>query len=402
MDLADYLLARGIALEELVSGIRKNIQFDPDDVLFAAGSLVEGLGNLKSDVDLYLLTSRDDIACTSLNSFALVLNGSLIDVRIVPYSQAEDLLNRFTAWSKQPRHPRRALGFSYEDRKMLHRLWSGQSLFNEETFSRFRAPLKDEEIARHKLDWSRFMASTIQIDLAGLYLAGDFPSMVFAAQDLLGLTADALLAGYGMATPNPKWRARQLGSLPDEWKKSVAVQPAEPSVLDLFLKLHRAPESMVLRDVLQHSRRIVAFSRAVFPCMEHKLLGPPTVQIPRLPALNGSGDRRGALLPCLDFDVQISYQDGRFEMWQLNESEMVFELSPLAYAMACLFDGETSKSDAIYRAASLVGQDAAEKAIEEICTMVALGHLEASARIDEEVLRGILAQTSKSYNPTCD
>lgn len=395
MDLADYLLAHGTTLEELVSQTRKTIKLEPGDVLLAAGSLVEGLGNAKSDVDLYLLTSRDDIACTSLNSLALVLNDSLIDVRIIQYSEIEALLNRFRMWSEQPRHPRRALGFSYEDRKMVHRLWSGQPLLNEARFHNLRALLKDEEVLRHKLDWSRFMASTVQIDLAGYYLAGDFPSMVFAAQDLLGLTADALLAGHGVATPNPKWRARQLSNLPDGWNARVAVQPEESSALDLFLKLHRAPKSMACDQVLEHSRRIVAFSRTVFPCMEHTLLGPVSVSIPRLPARNDSENPGGTLLPCLDLDVQVSYQDGRFEMWRLNQSEMVFELSPLAYSVACLFDGRTSRCDAIRRAASLVGEEAAEKVIEEVGAMVQLGHLEAWVRIDEELLRGILAGTVK-------
>ena len=389
MDLHEYLCSHSLTLDDLTASIEQAIQLNAGDVLFAAGSLVEGLGNGKSDLDVFLLTRREDILLTSLNGLALLVRGCLIDVRVVQMSEVEALLDRFLRWASQPRHPRNALGIAYDDRKFLHRLSSGEPLFGETLLDTLRARLKFGDLARHKLDCARFLASTIQIDLSGLYQARDFLSMPFAAQDLLGYTADALVAGYGSTNPNPKWRARELDLLPDDWRDQVPGCPAGLSAAQMFVELHRAPAELTASSVFRHASRIVKFSRGVFPGIEYKLFGPREAALPRLPALESRSPSEDPL-PHLDFDVQVSFQNGHFEMWRLNTPAILFELSPLGSSIVCLCDGESSKQETRSQAARHAGEDNAAVVVDTICEAIEYGGFELEAPVDENALRDIL------------
>jgi len=389
MDIAAYLKSHRIALSDILARVDEAIALQPDEVLFAAGSIIEGLGDAKSDLDLFLLTSRYDIALSSLNCLALLVGDCLIDIRVLQHAEADALLDRFAGWAAQPRQPRHALGFTYEERKVLHRLWSGMALYGEDRFAALRQRLKGENLVRHKLDCARFMASTFQIDLAGLYGAGDALSMPFVAQELLGHTADALLARYGLTNPNPKWRVRQLGYVPEAWREELPGRPPELSAVNTFVQLHRAPEDESLDGAFAHAARIVAFSRTIFPLVECKLLGPPGMTLPQLSAAP-CGTAAEALLPVLDLDVQVSYQDGHFELWRLNDPAVAFALSPLAYSLLCLCDGRTSRMAALEQAVRLAGAGLAQGTIDELLSVVRYGRLEAARPIDEDALSAIL------------
>jgi hypothetical protein len=394
MDIASYLRSHRIGLSDILAKVDESVALQPDEVLFAAGSIVEGLGDTKSDLDLFLLTSRSDIALSSLNCLALLVGDCLIDIRVLLHAELDALLHRFAGWAAQPRQPRHALGFTYEERKVLHRLWSGMALHGEDRFTALRQRLKGENLARHKLDCARFMASTFQIDLAGLYGAGDALSMPFVAQELLGHTADALLARYGLTNPNPKWRVRQLGNVPEAWRGELPGRPPELSAVRTFAQLHRAPEDESLDGAFAHAARIVAFSRAIFPSVECKLLGPPGTMVPQLPVAP-CGAAAEAVLPVLDFDVQVSYQDGRFELWRLNDPAVAFALSPLAYSLLCLCDGRTSRMAALEQAARQAGPELAQGTVDELLRVIRYGRLEVAGPIDEDAL-GVILRSAAS------
>jgi hypothetical protein len=394
MNIVEYLHNHGIALPRLVAEIGAAVGIASDDVLLAAGSLVEGLGNAKSDIDLVLLTSRNDIAFSSLDCVALLFGNCLIDIKVIQHAEVDALLHRFADWAAQPRQPRNAMDFTYDDRIVLHRLWSGMVLHGEARFEALHRGLNRATLAQHKLDCARFMASTLQIDLAGFSLAGDALSMPFAAQDLLGYTADALLAGFGLLSPNPKWRARLLERIPASWREEMPGRPADLSAVRTFVTLHRAPGDISVANAFEHAVRIVGFSRAVFPWMEYRLLG-GTEAIPwQLPAARADENASGRRLPVLGLDVQVSYRDGRFELWRLNEPDTVHAVSPLAYSVVCLCDGATLEGEALDWVARLVGARQAETIVDEVLSTLRYGRFEAEKPIDEAALTAILGRSA--------
>lgn len=387
MDLDEFLRLQGVTLEDVVAQAKASLRLLPGDVVFACGSLVEGLGNERSDLDLYLVTRRQDIPYTSLNDVVIIVGPCIVDVRVVERAALDGLLRRFNDWSRAPRRPRTAIGFSEDERRLLHRLRSGRALFGAGDFKDLQDQVNPADVARHRLDWARYHATTLQIDLAGLRGAGDQHSMLFVAQEILGHTVDGLLAAHGHTNPSWKWRVRQLRDLPDSWEIELPGRLTGASPWERYWSLHRTPERTTPGIVLDYALRIVAFSRVVFPWAEQKLLAPAA---PPVPPASPGGPTGGEPLPHLDVDVTIRYKEGRFELLRLNGRDQSYDLSPKAYSLLCLFDGETSRAYATEHAERLWSEGRGAEMVEDMVTLVRYAQMDAVDVLDEESLRAIL------------
>jgi hypothetical protein len=342
-------------------------------------------------LDLFLVTSRQDITFTSLNAVLLIIGRCPVDVRVVQRSEVDELMKRFNAWARQPRQPRNATAFTNDERKLLHRLRSGQALFGSDQFLELQNQIELIDLARHRLDYAQYFASTIQVDLAGLRSAGDQYSMLFAAQELLGHTVDALLAAYKYSNSNSKWRVRQLTDLPAEWELELPGRRSGMSARDLYLSLHSTPRSSSPKAILDYSLRIVAFARRVFPWAEYRLLSPASLP---LSSANGSDMAGGRPLPHLDLDVTVRYQKGKFELLRLNGKGEIFLLSPREYSLLCLFDGVTSREDAIREAEQTLNEAVGVDFVSEMEALVRHGDFEARNFVDGQALKAILRTAS--------
>src|SRR5437016_5251380 len=100
MYLAGFLSYHGITLDDIVGQAKATLRLSPDDALFVCGSVVEGLGNEKSDLDLFLLTSRKNIPFTSLNDVLLIIGRCAVDVCVVQRTSIEALVKRFNDWAR--------------------------------------------------------------------------------------------------------------------------------------------------------------------------------------------------------------------------------------------------------------------------------------------------------------
>jgi hypothetical protein len=341
MNLGEYLRHKEIDFSAILASAQETIGFEPADVLLAVGSLVEGLGNRKSDLDLLLITIRP----TAAREIALVVGKCLMDVQLLHPDELEKLISRFEAWAKLPWQVTHAMDFSPEERRLIHRLLHCEVLHGQEHWTARKLPSR-EDLARLKLHVARQWSRTIQVDLVGSYELGDYPTLVLAAQDLLGHAADALVAGYYFTNPTSKWRIRILADLPPDWEYCLNIRPTGTTATQRFWQLHRAPEQPEKRPALEHSFRIATFSRAVFRWAERRLLQGTTE-----PAILGNWPRKEAAmkdiaLPYLDLDVDFCDQDGRIGVARLNEFDDPIWLSAREFAVALLFDGATTAGEA--------------------------------------------------------
>src|SRR5262245_44088896 len=112
MNLSAALSCRGADLDQLLFQAKASLGLTSGDVLFACGSLVEGLGNKQSDIDLILITSREDIAFSSLEDVFFLVGQCLVDVSVKQWVDVDSLLHRFDRWSHGPRDSRGALEFT--------------------------------------------------------------------------------------------------------------------------------------------------------------------------------------------------------------------------------------------------------------------------------------------------
>ena len=343
MRIDEFLRLRETQMPAVLMNVDRAVGLGPDDVLLAVGSIVEGLGNSRSDLDLLFITPRHD-SQTVQSSVTLVVGKCIIDVAILGVDAIDELFTRFEEWSTKPWNVTHGAPFTLEERTLLHRLRHGLILHcgeREKVTSRIPSVL---DLARLKLHVARQQARTIQVDMAGYREVGDFSSLVFAAQELLGHAVDALLAGHQITNFTAKWRSRLLKSLPPDWEAALGTRPSGLPAAQLAWSLHRAPLRPDEKHALKHALCIMTFARAVFLWAETKLVKGPRAKPkawPRLKPLT-----RDVRLPYLDFDIDFLLTNGHITVARLNEFSETLKLSHEDFALALLFDGTTTAREA--------------------------------------------------------
>lgn len=344
MELDEFLQVRGAELGHFVTGVREAVDIMPADILLAAGSVVEGLGNTKSDVDLLLLTSRDE-ATVPTKEIGLVIGACLADLQLIPIREVENLLARLKAWGSEPWSATHAPSFSGDERRLLHRLLNNIVLYNECGKWAFDFKPDLNMLARLKLQVARHMSRTIQIDMVGNREANDYVSLAFAAQDLLCQAVDGLTAAYTFTNPTPKWRSRILEHFPQSWERPLRVRPSYLSAVESFWRLHRAPTRCDRRSTLSQAFRISTFARASFVWAERHLVHKIQCEENKK-RLSIRRQRSRKSLPCLDFDVDFHQDEHTVTIARLNEFEKPVVLRTSEFDAALFFDGITTLREA--------------------------------------------------------
>jgi len=364
MTVAEFLEHRGTNLAEILVNVEAHIGLAPTDTLLAAGSLVEGLGNSKSDLDLLLITPRRH-GYDECHEVAVIVGACLSHVQILLTSEVQALVDRLRQWADQPWDVTHAPCFTPAERLLLHRVLHSAVWFQgeSESFSRLLPPI--EMLARLKLHVARHMAKAIQVDMAGNRDAGDYVSLALAAHDLLGHSADALAAAYHFTNPTAKWRSRILKLLPGDWPQVVGVRSEDGDATGLFWSLNRLPERADPESALSYALRIVAFARAVFVAAERRLVN--HLPAPTRPAW-GDADAGGLAtpLPYLDIDVDACEYDNGAALGRLNEFATPLEVSRTEFELALSFDGVTTPREAAQRVFGTQASDAGASAVEAL------------------------------------
>lgn len=345
MNIAQYLKRGGADLPSVITQVNAEVGLRAGDVLLAVGSLAENMGTSRSDLDLLLITDRPKNKLPAVNHLPVIVGGCLMDVQLWRMAEFEDLLAQFQAWAQTPWQVSHAVNFNVEARSLLHRLIHCRVLKEDKQERIMKGLPSRRDLARLKLHVARHLSRTVQVDMAGYREVGEYETLMFAAQELLGHATDALLAGYEMTNALAKWRSRLLGLLPADWDRSLGIRPTGLTAQQHVWNLHRAPERPDKKSVLEHAFRITTFARVAFLWAELRLvqnsIKTELTKWHRVPM-----SPRAAKLPCLDFDVDFFMGDDRFFLARLNEFAEPIEVSPREFRLALLFDGKTTISEA--------------------------------------------------------
>jgi hypothetical protein len=345
MNIDDFLQFRGVDLPSIIENVKQTVGLAQDDILLAVGSLVEGHGNHKSDLDLLLITSRTDGILAHEKEIPLVTRACLADLQSLRPAGLHELCARFHAWNQEAWDVNHAAKFTLAEHKLLHRLLHGRILSETQLDAALPDLPSRRDLARLKLHVARHMSRTIQVDMVGNRADKDWQTLTFAAQTLLGHAIDALTAGHEITNPTEKWRFRFLDQLPPDWENRLGCRPTGLSARDLYWRLHRAPERPGEKPCLEHAFRISAFARAVFAWAESSLI----FEEDRAPAqVDLSHDPQGPaeLLPYLDLDVDFLLRGDYVYIAQLNEFHEPLEFPAHALSLFLLCDGVTTKEEA--------------------------------------------------------
>jgi hypothetical protein len=343
MRLDEHLVQQGVDRSLVMSSISEAIGPRWGDVVLAVGSVAEGLGNSKSDLDLLLVTGEDTWRAESERCWAI--GRCVVDLRVLHSATIERLADRLGAWARRPWSIADSAPFSYEERVLLHRLMEGVKLYPASGPEDYPWQPRRPELARLKLQVARHTARTVQVDMVGYRDEHDYGTLVFAAQDLLGHGVDGLLAGHYLTNPNPKWRLRLLRRLPLDWDRPLRMRPTGLRADQAFWDLHQAPAEPARDPAVAYALRCISFARVAFAWAEERLFERP-VPDGGLRARELCRRAEGQPLPGLEFDVDFAFTRTGIAVARLNEFEATLRLSEREFALFLLLDGQTSIDEA--------------------------------------------------------
>ena len=198
MTIEEFLHQSETSVASVMSAIEEAVGLATGDVLLAAGSLLEGLGSRKSDLDLFLITDRKIELFEQNDEIIFPVGKCLIDIHILSRNRIKALIDRLKRWARKDYDTSESINFSHAERVLLHRLACGKVWFAEGEPSQeksFRPCVKT--LSRLKFHVARHGAKTIQVDMVGYLEEEHYQTLAFAAQKLLAHGIDALLAAYG-------------------------------------------------------------------------------------------------------------------------------------------------------------------------------------------------------------
>lgn len=394
----------GLSAADVSRSVDAELGIGAGDLLFACGSLVEGLGNSKSDLDLCLVSSSAPLGANEAGNRPVLVGGRLIaDVLAVHPETLLELAGRLVRLHASGRDLRAAAkSFTFFEHRLLHRLLNSVPFLNHEgdakTYARLRNALPPGHLERLKLDRAHYEAAALQLDLAGLRDERQWPAMVFVSQDLLGWAIDGLLAAHGYTNPTPKWRVKLLGRIePSAIGKLPGYGDTEP--VGLVMELNRAPEPVDSSTAIVQAARVACFARSVFLWAEQQLAGAP--EIPNLFEAARARDP-GECLPSLDIDVGFRPVGEAFELLRKNRSSGRLRLDREQASLACLFNGSTALAQARRSLGRLLGSTQGAQALESFTALLEGARLLIPPELDEQELEQLIGAAGSDGMPAMD
>ncbi|SFG02023.1 hypothetical protein SAMN05518801_105230 [Novosphingobium sp. CF614] len=348
MDVGAFLRFHRLEPDALLSGLAKQVAERADDVILLAGSLSEGLGNHRSDIDIYRvisceLSTQDPVEILDLGPVAA-------DVETVSQSRVRTLLARLDATdSDQTSDPRDAVAaFSDGDIKLLHQMRIGTTLLGETVWRPLHSAIDARRLARLLLDRAVAWLGVLQIDLLGFLESGDDDSARPLLRQFRTRLGAALLAALGETNPAEKWQIRLL-ERQAQTRPDLRL-PGGQSLPDLIAKWRAMDEVIGSGRAGDAMRALQNLRFIIVPWAQRRFhaglaLGEDGAQLPlSLMPADMTGDR----LPPLRLDCQIQHDAQGLWVAKVAHAEMLY-INPLAHELLLHFDGQSTRAAAAAR-----------------------------------------------------
>jgi hypothetical protein len=191
---------------------------DPDgpSVVYLSGSVVEGLANSASDIDLFVVADGAEPRAPAVfrkSRFSVAIHfvgARRIDFEYWPPKEVLAIARRLAA--VQPGKEFVAEALDPTDEVFIHRVGIGVPLVNAEGFRKLQAEFDFERFRRYLVQQAVHRLDGALEDLTGMLDDGDLEVALLRARDVVGLAADAFLHDRGFTNTLPKWRARLLAA----------------------------------------------------------------------------------------------------------------------------------------------------------------------------------------------
>lgn len=238
----------GVRLNDFTS----QLKLDPSDILFWSGSLVEGFGNKKSDVDLYVIGNTNKRESTTeitgpgfpTMERLLLRTQSRIDVTFIPHTLIRaigDYLSQFQSIDY-------VVDWSDNLRELVHRFKIGIPIVNVKQFEHCQRQINFDRYRSYLIHWYQKRMDSLLDDVLGAVETNDIHTALFCSRTRLRLAFDLYLAAKGETnTRCDKWR----------WQKLMRLhKPNDPMVRQYLLCEGISAKPVNLRTQLKICRQL--------------------------------------------------------------------------------------------------------------------------------------------------
>lgn len=350
--LKNYCLTTGA----ITSIIKEKVGQAADDILFLGGSLIEGYGNNLSDIDAFLITSRESCLKEKKGSVIFLdLTPCPLDIEIIYKEEIHhwaSLINGY--FGKEHSDPRDALLFSTGELKTMHRFLNGFTLYNEDELKRLKQLFDPLKLADLLFMMTVAIIPTLQIDLLGSIMSEVQHTIVYNLQSILDCLFKGLLALHGNTNMSEKWLYHLLSiKMPPEWDRELPGGPLELPVHEYYsvMRNFKRKDFTELNDYIIE---LTCLINRIIPWGQKKILKRNT---PDHTSSGGKGKSEykkkaqpqefidfNEKVPCLNHAVQILYENNSYKI-QLVHKRMALYVNEQAYIAMVLFNGKKTLNE---------------------------------------------------------
>ena len=230
-------------------------------IVFVAGSIVEGMDNAWSDVDLFVIDERP--ATGGREPVSHEVRGLHVDVELWNQTVVADLVSKVESLSAAG-NMRRSRSLDRGQVEFAHRLATGVVLVGEAVASEWQLRLKAALPALLVLR-AAVLADGFHLDALGAMTAGDYHSAAWMSDQVLNAAIDAFLAAMGSTSENPKWRIRRLREVRERSPNNAIAADGTVSLIHdeyVDIAFNRRNTAIALAQLV---RRNIRLANRVFP-----------------------------------------------------------------------------------------------------------------------------------------
>jgi predicted nucleotidyltransferase len=230
---------------------------------WVSGSMVEGLGNPSSDIDIFVALPQigPSLPTTRRNldhsTYATVEGGRRFDVEYWSEEKIGDLANKLAEAPIADPMSNTLHYFEYWETEFIHRILVGLPLLNEEAFMRLRGCFNRRRLGAYLATNAIHRVDDAFDDTVGMLLGGDLDCAVLRARDTVEFSIDAMLYANGVTNDKTKFR-------PTKVKRLLEEQPDFRRHLSRLWHFQSLPVGMEERrayveDALRYSSELVEY-----------------------------------------------------------------------------------------------------------------------------------------------
>jgi translation initiation factor 2 beta subunit (eIF-2beta)/eIF-5 len=233
-------------MEPLMKDIEiiNKIPHGKQDIIYKSGSLAEGLGNDRSDIDIFIITDN----CPDTHQFTLSDDGEvIIDVEYWSFSDVENYIAKINSINFQDIQT--SLPYVSPDiLKFLNNLLVGTALHNKNQYCTIVKAINKSQLSNYIQRLRINQYDNLYEDIVGSIDEGDLDTAFMNSIILSNLSIDALLAFKGNTNPNGKWRVKLLNRF--------GLINERTNYLSLLLNINTI-DMQVIKNIIDFSESII-------------------------------------------------------------------------------------------------------------------------------------------------